>query len=77
MDALIDKVRTSLRPEATVLACHWLRSIEGCVLDGDEVHARFVGRLDMPQLASFRDADFLLDVWGTDARSVAQIEQIP
>lgn len=76
LDALIDKVRTSLQPEATVLACHWRRSIEGCVLGGDDVHARIADRLDVPHLAGFSDADFLLDVWCTDARSVAQIEQI-
>ncbi|HQS32188.1 SAM-dependent methyltransferase [Polaromonas sp.] len=76
LDTLIDKVRTSLRPGATVLACHWRRSIEGCVLGGDDVHARIADRLDMPHQAGFRDADFVLDVWCTDARSVAQVEQI-
>lgn len=77
LDTLIDKARTSLGPDATVLACHWRRPIKGCVLGGDEVQARIAGRLNLPHLAGFRDADFLLDVWCTGAQSVAQIEQIP
>ncbi|MDB5846608.1 MAG: SAM-dependent methyltransferase [Rhodoferax sp.] len=71
---LIDKVRATLRPGGTVLACHWRRPIAGCMLDGDAVHDLLHARLAMPRLSSLQEPDFRLDVWCLDARSVAQLE---
>ena len=77
LDELIGKVRASLRPGGTVLACHWRRPIAGCALNGDEVQSRIRHGLGLPSLTRVIDADFLLDVWCADAQSVAQHEQIP
>ena len=74
---LIRKVRGSLLPGGTVLACHWRQQIEGCALDGDEVQRRIGYGLALPSLTRVADADFLLEVWCDDAQSVAQWEQIP
>lgn len=74
LDALAARMLASLRPGATVLACHWRRSIEGCALDGDAVHRRLGERLSMPHLIEVVDHDLRLDVWSHDPRSVAQRE---
>jgi SAM-dependent methyltransferase len=77
LDELIGKVRDSLQPGGTVLACHWRRPIKGCALNGDEVQARISSLLGLNSLARVVDADFLLEVWCRDAQSVAQYESIP
>jgi SAM-dependent methyltransferase len=71
---LVEKVRASLRPGGTVLACHWRRPIAGCMLDGDAVHDLLHARLAMPRLCALAEPDFRLDVWCLDERSVAQAE---
>ena len=76
LEKLIRKVRRSLLPGATVLACHWRQPIDGCALDGDEVQRRIGTGLGLPNLTRVADADFLLEVWCDDAQSVAQWEQI-
>ncbi len=70
----IDRVRTSLRPGGTVLACHWRRPIDGCAMDGDAVHAALHAALAMPRLSTLTEPDFRLDVWCLDRCSVAQRE---
>ena len=77
LEKLIWKVRRSLQPGATVLACHWRQQIEGCALDGDEVQRRIGTGLGLPSQTRVADADFLMEVWCDDAQSVAQWEQIP
>jgi SAM-dependent methyltransferase len=77
LDELIGKVRASLSPRGTVLACHWRRPIEGCALGGDEVQSRIANRLGLPSLMRVVDPDFLLEVWCQDSQSVAQRENIP
>ena len=74
LDALADRTRATLRVGGTVLACHWRRPIEGCALDGDTVHARLTQRLGLPVLTELKEADFVLNVWCDDGRSVAQRE---
>ena len=76
LEKLIRKIRGSLQPGATVLACHWRQQIEGYALDGDEVQRRIGTGLGLPSLTRVADADFLLEVWCDDAQSVAQWEQI-
>lgn len=77
LDELMGKVRGSLQPGGTVLACHWRRPVEGCALDGDEVQARIGQCLELASLTRVVDADFLLEVWCRDDQSVAQRERIP
>lgn len=74
LDALADKALDTLQPGGTLLACHWRRPIAGCALDGDAVHRRLEERLGLHRLVQLREADFNLDVWSRDARSVAERE---
>ena len=74
LDALADKALATLQPGGTLLACHWRRAITGCALDGDEVHRRLGERLGLKPITQLREADFNLDVWSRDGRSVAERE---
>ena len=74
LDVLGDCIAASLRPGGTLLACHWRRPIEGCLFDGFEVNRRLGKRLGGSSFTRVDDADFRLDVWSRDGRSVAQRE---
>jgi len=74
LHVLIERVRASLRPGGTVLACHWRQQIDGCVLNGDTVHAALQAGLTMPRWSKHTELDFRLDLWCRDLRSVAESE---
>lgn len=74
LDAVIARIKSSVEARATVLACHWRPPIHGCELDGDAVHARLDAGLGLAHLSQVVEADFRLDVWSGDARSVGQRE---
>ncbi len=74
LDELLVHARASLRPGATLIACHWRPDIEGCALGGDGVHARVHARLGLPRIARYLDPDFRLDVWQDADASLAQRE---
>lgn len=74
LDLLVHKAMASLRPGGTVLACHWRAHIDGCRLNGDEVHQRLADRLPLAHVSHLLETDMRLDVWCLDARSVAQHE---
>jgi hypothetical protein len=73
---LAGKARHALSAAGTVVACHWRAGIEGCALDGHEVHAILHRQLALPHLCSFADDDMLIDVWCGSARSLAQREDL-
>ena len=58
----------------TVLACHWLRPFQNFPLGGTAAHAILHADLQMTQVAQWVDSDFRLDIWSTDAQTVAQRE---
>lgn len=67
----------ALASDGTLLACHWRHRIEGCVLDGDAVHAVLGAQAEaagLARLVRHEEADFVLECWSSDARSVAQAE---
>ncbi|RYX92840.1 MAG: methyltransferase domain-containing protein [Comamonadaceae bacterium] len=72
--ALVAAMKASLARGGTLLACHWRHPVDGYALDGNAVHRILAGELDMPHLLGHQEADFLLDIWSPDARSVAQRE---
>ena len=72
--ALISQMKGALEPGGTLLACHWRHPVEGYVLNGDDVHRALAVQLGWPQLLRHEEADFLLEVWSPDPRSVAQLE---
>ena len=72
--ALAQRVRESLAPGGTVLACHWRWLIDGCEMDGDAVHHLLGENLGLSKLSSVLEPDLLIDVWCADPQSVAQRE---
>ncbi len=72
--SLADKALQSLTPWGVILACHWRAPIEGCEHAGDVVHQILGARLRLPVLAHHVEADFVIDVWSADPRSVAERE---
>jgi SAM-dependent methyltransferase len=71
---LCERAARSLRPEGTVVVCHWRHPIAGCPLTGDEVHAAMALHLGLHRLGGVIEADFRIDVWSGDPRSVASRE---
>lgn len=76
LNSWIDRALASLTDEGQILACHWRPQIEGCPLDAERVHAILEARLNMPRIFSHDEADFFLDVWSRDGRSVAERENL-
>lgn len=76
LQSLVICARRSLSAEGTVVACHWRHAVKGYALDGDTVHRMLNTQLGLPRLVHHEEADFVLDVWCADARSVAQREGI-
>lgn len=78
LDDLVDRAATSLYPGGTVIASHWRHAEGDYVRLGDEVHRRIDARLrtsfGMTRLLRHEEADFLVEVWSDDPRSVAQRE---
>lgn len=74
LQRLIAQARNSLATDGTLLACHWRHPITECPLDGDRVHRQLAAQLQLPSLLRHVEADFVLEVWGTRATSVAQRE---
>ncbi len=71
---LARRCRATLAAGGTLVACHWRVPFAERTLDTDRVHALLGGA--MPCLSTLREADFLLEVWSRDGRSVAQRERI-
>jgi hypothetical protein len=71
---LAARAKESLAAAGTLLACHWRHPVEGFDLDGDAVHAILDRQLGLARLVRREERDFVLDVWSSDARSVAQRE---
>jgi cyclopropane fatty-acyl-phospholipid synthase-like methyltransferase len=74
LDALALKAKGSLLAGGTLMACHWRRGSDDCALTGDDVHACLEHGLALPRVTHLLEADFRIDVWCDDARSVAQRE---
>ena len=71
LQSLVACIRRSLSAAGTVVACHWRHPVKGYSLDGDTVHRMLDAQLDLARLVHHEEADFVLDVWCADARSVA------
>ena len=77
LDSLVNRLDGALDVNGVVVACHWRRPAPDHPHTAEEVHAALaqgLGRLH--HIAQHAEADFLLDVWSADRRSVAQAEGI-
>jgi LmbE family N-acetylglucosaminyl deacetylase/SAM-dependent methyltransferase len=74
LDALTRRVEGSLTANGVLVACHWLHDAPLHPHSAETVHAT-LGR-SRRRIATHREADFVLDVWTADGRSVAQFDGI-
>lgn len=71
---IVTRMESSLLPAGNLIACHWRHPIEGCALRGDDAHAILGEMLQLTRLVHHLEADFILEVWSSDPRSVAARE---
>ncbi|WP_434988231.1 class I SAM-dependent methyltransferase [Pseudomonas protegens] len=71
---LVARALGSLAADGQLLACHWRPPIAECPLDAGQVHELLHRHLQLPRLLEHQEADFLLDLWGHEADSVATLE---
>ena len=75
MQALAERCKASLAPGGTLVACDWRPDFAERALPTDAVHAALEA-LGLPRLLRHEESDFLLQLWSSDTRSVAQREGI-
>lgn len=71
---VIRHIGNSLTADGQLLACHWRPPIEGCPLNARQVHDQIHEQLALPHLVLHQEADFILEVWSREPRSVAALE---
>ena len=64
----------ALTESGVVVACHWRHAADDFFRSGDAVHAELQRHFPWQRAAHHVEADFVLDVWCADGRSVAQRE---
>ena len=69
---LLSNTVASLQPHGTLALCHWRHPVTDYPLSGDEVHEAAAQLDGLRLIAHHSEADFLLDVYSPDGRSVAQ-----
>jgi len=74
--ATVLRCHAALAADAVIVACHFRPACGERVQATADVHAAIDGLPGLALLLSLRDADFQLDVWGCDERSVAQREGV-
>lgn len=75
LDEFVRRCLGSLTDDGALLACHWLGTIEGWQLTGEDVHARLRAERGLETVVQHRERDFLLEVFAKPpALSVAQRE---
>ncbi|KIG10833.1 SAM-dependent methyltransferase [Caballeronia concitans] len=66
----------SLADDGEFVACHWRHPFEGKLQRAEDIHAAFDAAFDGTRTVQHAEADFLLDVWSKDGRSIARREGI-
>ncbi|WP_159834168.1 class I SAM-dependent methyltransferase [Burkholderia sp. 8Y] len=74
--ALAQRAWASLADDGAVVACHWRHPFEGKLQSADDAHATFHAIFGGTRVVRHEEADFFLDVWSKDGRSVAEREGI-
>lgn len=76
LDQLRANCVNSLALSGALVLCHWRRPINDGSQSADAIHASFDAAPQLNRIAHHEEADFLLDVWSLDPRSVAQHEGV-
>ena len=74
LSGLLDRIEARLGSSGTLVLCHWRHPVSDYPLRGDDVHAAVAERGTLQRVSSHIEADFLLDVYTRDGKSVAQVE---
>jgi LmbE family N-acetylglucosaminyl deacetylase len=69
-----DRLASSSHELAVLVACHWRHPVVDYPLSGDDVHAAIAEVDGLSRLGRHEEADFVLEVFSTDGRSVAERE---
>jgi LmbE family N-acetylglucosaminyl deacetylase/SAM-dependent methyltransferase len=72
LDDLIDHITSGLVAGGTLIACHWRHAVEDYPLSGDTVHAAIRSRSGLASIVQHVEADFILEIFSADSRSVAE-----
>ncbi|CAN5360750.1 SAM-dependent methyltransferase [soil metagenome] len=72
---VVDRCATSLAPTGTLVACDWLPDFAERTMPTSALH-EVVSSLGMESLLRHVEADFALEVWSGDRRSVAEHESV-
>ncbi|WP_077044882.1 SAM-dependent methyltransferase [Pseudomonas sp. KK4] len=74
LTGLIEHASQALTADGQLLACHWRPAIEGCPLNARQVHDLIHEHLPLPRVVLHQEADFLLELFSREPRSVAKLE---
>lgn len=74
LTAVIRHISNSLSADGQLLACHWRPPIDDCPLNARQVHDQIHEQLALPRVVLHQEADFILEVWSREPRSVAALE---
>lgn len=75
LEVLLERCRQSLRPNGTLVACHWRHPVGEYPLGGDDVHAALAALPGLERTVHHLERDFVLEVYEPGpAPSVAQRE---
>lgn len=72
---VVQHAERSLHANGVLLACHWLQPIQGCPMQGDQVHQLLHRELSLPHLLLHQERDFVLEIWTADA-SVPDLQEL-
>jgi SAM-dependent methyltransferase len=75
-EQLLDRCIETLAPSGALVLCHWRRPFNDQLQSADAIHAAFDASPQLHRITRHEEADFLLDVWSRDPRSVAQREGV-
>ena len=71
LERVLDGVEAAMGPTGTLVACHWRHPVTDYPMSGDAVHEA-IRRRGLASIALHTEADFVLEVFSKDARSVGQ-----
>ena len=73
---LVQRAGDALAEDGVFVACHWRHPFQGMLQRAQDAHAAFDAALGGSRIVHHAEADFILDIWSNDGRSVAQREGI-
>jgi LmbE family N-acetylglucosaminyl deacetylase/2-polyprenyl-3-methyl-5-hydroxy-6-metoxy-1,4-benzoquinol methylase len=73
LERLFDRIEANLTADGTLLLCHRRHPVADYPISSDDVHALHLLRTRLRRVVHHVEADFVLDVFTRDSRSVAEL----